>query len=123
MANVLNWFEIPVTDMDRAVKFYTTIFGYKSMHQMNMGGFDMAIFPMEGDGVGGALCKGEWYTPSQEGAVIYLNGNPDLDVPLSKVESAGGKVIMQKKFITEEIGYMAMFVDCEGNRVALHSNK
>jgi uncharacterized protein len=123
MANVLNWFEIPVTDMDRAVKFYTVIFSYESMYQMNMGGFDMAFFPMEGNGVGGALCKGEWYKPTPDGAIIYLNGNPDLDTPLSKVEAAGGKIIMPKKLITEEIGYMALFIDSEGNRVALHSNK
>ena len=123
MANVLNWFEIPVTNMERAVKFYTAVFGYESMYQINMGGFDMAFFPMEGEGVGGALCKGEWYKPTQDGAVIYLNGNPDLDKPISKVESAGGKVIMPKKLITDEIGYMAMFIDSEGNRVALHSNK
>jgi uncharacterized protein len=122
MANVLNRFEIPIADMERAVKFYSEIFGYESMYQMSMGGFDMAFFPMEGDGVGGALCKGEWYKPTQDGAVIYLNANPDLAVQLSKVESAGGKVLMPKKLITEEYGYMALFIDSEGNRVALHSS-
>lgn len=123
MANVLNWFEIPVTDMERAVKFYSAIFGYESMYQINMGGFDMAFFPMEEDGVGGALCKGEWYKPTQDGVVVYLNANPDLEIPLSKIEAAGGRVLMPKKLITEEYGYMALFVDSEGNRVALHSNK
>ncbi len=123
MANVLNWFEIPVEDMERAVKFYTTIFGFASMYQMQMGGFDMAFFPMEGDGVGGALVKGESYKPALDGAVIYLNANPDLAIVESKIESAGGKVLMSKKLITEEIGYMALFIDIEGNRVALHSNK
>ncbi len=123
MANVLNWFEIPVSDMARAVKFYCEVMGYKSMSQMNMGGLDMSIFPMEGEGIGGSLCKGEWYSPSQEGAVVYLNANPDLNIPLSKVEQAGGKIIMPKKLITEEIGYMAIFIDSEGNRIAFHSNK
>lgn len=123
MANVLNWFEIPVTDMERAVKFYCEIFGYESMYITHMGGFDMAFFPMEGDGVGGALCKGEWYKPIQDGSLIYLNGNPDLAIILNKVEEAGGKVIMPKRIITEEIGYMGLFIDIEGNKVALHSNK
>lgn len=124
MANVLNWFEIPVADMERAVKFYSAIFGYDSMYQMNMGGSDMAFFPMEDrSGVGGALCKGEWYKPTLDGSIIYLNGNPDLGVIIDKVEAAGGKVIVPKKIITEEIGYMGIFIDSEGNRVALHSNK
>ncbi len=120
MANVINWFEIPATDIDRAVKFYTQVLGGE-FRQMEMMGFKMALFPMEGDGVGGALVEGEWYKPTQDGAVVYLNANPDLSVPLSKVETAGGKIIMPKKQITEEIGYMAMFVDSEGNRVAFHS--
>ncbi|MBX3009542.1 MAG: VOC family protein [Melioribacteraceae bacterium] len=122
MSNVLNWFEIPVIDMERAVKFYCRIFGHESMYITHMGGFDMAFFPMEGDGVGGALCKGEWYKPTQDGSLIYLNGNPDLANILDKVEEAGGKVIMPKRIITEEIGYMGLFIDIEGNRVALHSN-
>lgn len=123
MANVLNWFEIPVADMNRAVKFYCTIFGWESMQQMNMDGFDMAVFPMEGNGVGGSLVKGDVYKPTMDGAIIYLNANPDLAIVESKIESAGGKVLVSKKLITEEIGYMAIFIDCEGNRVALHSNK
>jgi hypothetical protein len=122
MANVLNWFEIPVNDMERAVKFYCSIFGYESMYITNMEGFDMAFFPMEGEGVGGALVKGEWYKPTQDGSLIYLNGNPDLAAVLDKVEAAGGKVILPKRMINEEIGFMGVFIDIEGNRVALHSN-
>jgi predicted enzyme related to lactoylglutathione lyase len=122
MANVLNWFEIPATDLNRAVKFYSEILGGE-FHLMDMMELKMALFPMEGEGVGGALCQGEWYKPTQDGAVIYLNANPDLSVPLSKVESAGGKIIMPKKHISDDIGYMALFIDSEGNRVAFHSNK
>lgn len=121
--NTINWFEIPVTDLQRAVNFYCRIFGYEAMYQMNMGGIDMAFFPMEGEGVSGALCKGKDYNPTMDGAVIYLNGNPDLNNILSKVESFGGKVLVEKTIITEDIGYMALFVDSEGNKVALHSNK
>jgi predicted enzyme related to lactoylglutathione lyase len=123
MANVLNWFEIPVSNMERAVKFYTEVMGYDSMYQMNMGGYDMAFFPMEGEGVGGALVKGEGCIPNANGSVIYLNANPDLAIPLSKIEAAGGKVLMPRTLITEEIGYMATFIDSEGNKVAFHSNK
>lgn len=120
MANVLNWFEIPATDINRAVKFYTQVIGGE-FQQMEMMGYKMAFFPMEGEGVGGALVEGEGYKPTLEGAVVYLNGNDDLSIPLSKVEAAGGKIIMPKTKITDDIGYMAFFIDSEGNRVAFHS--
>jgi len=123
MVNALNWFEIPATDISRAIKFYSTIFGYENMQSMDFGGFKMAFFPMEGEGVGGALCQCDGYKPSQEGALIYLNGGLDLANSLSKVEASGGKIILQKRQISEEYGYMALFIDSEGNRVALHSMK
>lgn len=74
----------------------------------------MAFFPMEEDGVGGALCFSKHYKPTSDGAVIYLNANPDISIPLSKVEAAGRKVMMPKKLITEAIGYMVLFIDSEG---------
>jgi len=121
--NSLNWFEIPAADIKRATKFYETIFSIE-MPQMEMGG-SMAFFPagMEGGKVGGALVQSDMHTPSSQGAVIYLNANPDLDIALGKIEKAGGKVVMPKTKITDEIGYMAFFTDTEGNKVGMHSNK
>jgi predicted enzyme related to lactoylglutathione lyase len=52
-----------------------------------------------------------------------LNGNPDLSLPLSKVAAAGGKVVMPKTKISDDIGYMAFFIDPEGNSIGLHSQK
>ena len=83
----------------------------------------MAFLPVDGEGVGGALCQGEGYVPSQDSSVLYLNGGEDLSESLSKVESAGGKIIMEKSKFTDEIGYMAIFIDSEGNRMAFHSPK
>ena len=123
MKNMINWFEIPVTDINRDVKFYSTIFSFPLMQQMDLGVIKMAFFPAEQDGISGALCQGEWYKPSQDGVVIYLNGGEDLSLPLSKVESAGGKILMSKKQISEQYGFMAMLIDSEGNRIALHSQK
>jgi predicted enzyme related to lactoylglutathione lyase len=122
-ANALNWFEISVTDMDRAKKFYEEIFGIK-METQDMMGMKMAYFPadMMGGKVGGGLVESPYHKPSAEGARIYLNGNPDLDNALGKVEAAGGQVAMPKTKISDEIGYMANFMDTEGNLVALHSN-
>lgn len=121
--NALNWFEIPATDITRAKSFYEAIFGIE-MQQVDMMGMHMAMFP--GDGmsgkVGGALCQSDMHQPSADGAVVYLNGNPDLSAVLEKIEGAGGQVIMPKTLIDEQTGYMAFFIDSEGNKVGLHSN-
>lgn len=120
--NSLNWFEIPALDMQRAKKFYETIFQIE-MPLMEMMGMQMAGFPSEpGNGkASGALVKSDMHKPGADGVKIYLNGNPDLAAALGRVEAAGGKVVMPKTQITEDIGYMAFFLDTEGNAVALHS--
>lgn len=122
-ANTLNWFEICVTDMPRAQKFYESIFNI-TMAKWDLPGFEMVVFPSDPTGgkVSGALVKSEMHTPSMDGSVIYLNGDPDLSAALDRVEAAGGKVLMPKTHISDEIGYMAFFSDSEGNRMALHSN-
>ena len=122
MKNAVNWFEIPATDIDRAVKFYSTVLNTE-LQQQDMMGTKMAFFTNETEGVGGSICSGEGYTPSANGAKIYLNGGEDLAGPLSKVEAAGGKVVLPKTKITDEIGYMATFIDTEGNSVSFHSPK
>ena len=120
--NILNWFEISVNDMARAKKFYEEIFSIK-MEDSEMMDMKMAFFPFEMNGkVSGGLVQGPYHKPSIDGAKIYLNGNPDLDVALGKIEKAGGQIIMPKTKISDEIGYMAFFTDTEGNAVALHSN-
>ncbi|MDB5022368.1 MAG: Glyoxalase-like domain protein [Mucilaginibacter sp.] len=121
--NILNWFEISVNDIARAKKFYEAIFSTK-MEETEMMGMKMAFFPadvMNGK-VSGGLVQGPMHKPGADGAKIYFNGNPDLDIALSKIEAAGGKVTMPKTKITDDIGYMAFFIDTEGNGVALHSN-
>jgi predicted enzyme related to lactoylglutathione lyase len=120
--NTLNWFEISVDDINRAQKFYETIFGIK-MDQQEMRGAKMAYFPMEtGSGkASGALVQSATHKPSADGAKIYLSGNPDLADALSKIEQAGGKITEPKTQIGE-FGFTAFFTDTEGNSVALHSN-
>lgn len=121
--NTLNWFEIPASNLGRAVKFYENIFAIK-MEQRDAMGMKMAFFPSENMNgkVSGSLVESPAHKPSKEGAVIYLNANPDLNVALGKVEKAGGKILMNKTHIGDDIGYMAFFTDSEGNRVAMHSN-
>jgi predicted enzyme related to lactoylglutathione lyase len=122
MLNALAWFEIPATDIDRARRFYETIFAFE-MRPLDVAGLRMALFPAEGSG--GALCQhAAWYKPSAEmGPLIYLNAEPDLSIALGRVEKAGGKVTVPKRQISPEHGFMAVFIDSEGNRVALHSAK
>ena len=124
--NPVGWFEIPVNDMERAVKFYETVLDIKLERHM-MGPLDMGWFPMFEDGRGsaGSLVKHpDFYVPSADGVLIYLTAHSgDLKNELARVEPAGGKVIQDKKQISEEYGYMAIILDTEGNRVALHSKK
>ena len=124
LGNALNWFEIPVNDFDRARKFYETIFDYQ-MPESTMGKIRMGFFlyDMPAGKVGGAICFGEVYKPSQEGCLIYLNCQPDLQIMLNRVKDAGGSILTEKKLISpdQNIGYWASIIDSEGNKVALHS--
>lgn len=120
MANAINWFEIPATNFERATTFYSAIFKAEFAVQ-NMMGTQMAFFPTTDGGVGGAICHGENHQPSAEGTLPYLNGGENLSEVLDRVEVAGGQVVMPKTQISEEIGYMAFFLDTEGNKIALHS--
>lgn len=125
MKNAINWFEIPVANYERAKKFYNTILDVEitdyHMPEKNM---KYGIFPydMENNGVGGAIAQMEEMKPSADGSTVYLNGGDDLSVALSKVVAAGGQIIMPKTDIDEN-GFIAQFIDTEGNRVALHSMK
>ena len=122
-ANAINWFEIGVTDFDRAKKFYETVFNFK-MEVMDFGPVKMGMFPIDpaSQKVGGAICKSEFHAVGTGGSLLYMNGNPDLADALSRVEAAGVKIMSPKKMISPEYGYMAVMIDTEGNAVALHSN-
>ena len=122
--NVGGWFEIPVTDMERAIKFYETVFGF-TLSRNQMGAMVMAWFPYVDNsiGSGGSLVyQPDFYKPSADGALIYFTAfSGDLNIELSRVEKAGGKILSPRKLIAEGFGYMALLLDTEGNRIALHS--
>jgi len=122
MKNAINWFEIPVENFDRAKKFYETVIGAE-MSPMEMEGVKSAFFPADNqNGIGGCIIKADGYVPSEKGVLVYLNGGDDLAVPLSRVAKAGGKVVLPKTSIGQH-GFMAYFIDSEGNRIAFHSRK
>ncbi|HNR17394.1 MAG TPA: VOC family protein [Chitinophagaceae bacterium] len=124
MDNAISWFEIPATDIDRAQQFYETVFQIK-MQPMDFQQTKMRMFPIDDPmkGIGGTLIdSGGFHKPSStDGPLIYLNGNPDVKIFLDRVEAAGGKIMVPKTEISPEYGYMAVFTDTEGNRIALHS--
>lgn len=124
MDNAISWFEIPATDIDRAQKFYETIFQIK-MQPMDFQGVKMRMFPIDDPmkGIGGTIIDtGGFHKPSAtDGPLIYLNGNPDLQIILDRVEAAGGKIMVPKKMISDEYGDMGIIMDTEGNRIALHN--
>ena len=124
MKNAISWFEIPTTDINRAQKFYETIFGI-SLTEMDMPNIKMRMFPLDNpmEGVGGALVdSGGFHKPSAtDGPLIYLDGNPDVQLILDKVEAAGGKILVPKMEISPEYGDMAVILDTEGNRIAFHN--
>ena len=120
MANAVNWFEIPATDLERAKKFYEAVFNYE-LTEMEMGPNSMAMFPMEqgAPNAPGALIKAEGYEPSHAGSMVYFSVD-DIEGTLSKISENGGSILNPKMGIGEN-GFVATFNDCEGNRVALHS--
>ena len=124
MKNAISWFEIPATDLDRAQKFYETIFSF-SMIPLEMDKFRMQMFPIDNqmEGIGGALVNVQDFYKSSatDGVLIYLNANPDVQNVLDKVEKAGGKITVPKTEISPEHGFMAVIIDTEGNRIGLHS--
>src|SRR5438270_13131324 len=119
MSRIINWFEIPVTDMDRAIRFYSTILD-KTIEKAQIG-MPYAFLPMEPDEVGGALAQSEDHVPSTRGVLIYLSGGDDLSGVLSRVEAAGGSILAPKTAISGGMGYYALFLDSEGNRIGVHS--
>ena len=124
MQNAISWFEIPTTDINRAQQFYETIFGI-TMMPMDLPNIKMRMFPLEDmmTQVGGALVdSGGFHKASAtNGPLIYLNANPDVQHVLDKVVAAGGSIMVPKTEISPDYGFMAVFIDTEGNRIGLHS--
>lgn len=119
--NIAVWFEIPAINFDRAVCFYQDILDVEIV-SIELAGFKQGLFPHDDTSlVSGAIVCGMGAQPSRNGSVVYLNGGDDLEQVLSKVAGAGGEVVTAKTHLGDEIGYIAHFIDIEGNRIGLHS--
>ena len=122
MVNTLNWFEIPATDFKRAKAFYAKVLDAQIQDDPNQN-MQYAYLPSDPNkgGFGGAIAGGENYIPAMTGTTVYLDGGNDLSAPLSRVESAGGTILLPKTAIGGNRGFIALFIDTEGNKVGLHS--
>lgn len=120
--NPVGWFEIPAIDLDRAQKFYETVFEFE-MKPMSNAGYEMVWFPSSPDsqGASGALLKGMGYVPALIGPLVYFTA-PDIDAVAERVVSVGGKIHVPKKDIGE-YGWIVIAEDSEGNRIGLHCRK
>lgn len=119
MTDAILWFEIPATDLARAVTFYEQVLQTKLQDVSRYTGSPYALFNTQGDGVGGAIGVGPNYTPATTGVTIYLHVQEDLEQTLARVEAAGGQVITPKSPLPQ--GYFAIIRDTEGNRIGLRS--
>ncbi|WP_282180229.1 VOC family protein [Maribacter stanieri] len=120
MKSFISIFEIPATDISRAVDFYQAILDI-NIEKMEFPEMQMGIFPYEGQMETGVIMKAEGYKPSAEGVTIYLNGGDNLQIILDKIEDNDGKIIVPKSLHADESGYYAIFLDSEGNKIGLHS--
>ncbi len=120
-SNPVIYFEIPVTDIDRAIGFYEAVFSFKFAKE-TIDHNEMALFPFaeENSGISGALAKGEIYKPTKDGALIYFE-TENIDETMKLTTSNGGQVLYPKT--DNGIGYVAEFEDTEGNRIALSQSK
>lgn len=120
MQSYISMFEIPATDILRAINFYEALLDIK-IEKMDVEGMQMGILPYEGQMVTGVIIQEDGSKPSADGVTLYLNAGEDLQVVLDRVEKNGGQIIVPKKAHADESGYFAVFIDSEGNKMALNS--
>jgi predicted enzyme related to lactoylglutathione lyase len=114
------WFDIPVRDIDRAVRFYSAVLGTTIKKEQAGPGAAIAVLPHSEGAIGGSLVQNMDAKPSDSGPLLYLNTNGRLDEALLAVEKHGGRVLAEKHSIAP-FGFRAVVIDSEGNRIALHS--
>ncbi len=123
MQHTINWFDLPATDMARAMQFYQTITG-RPLRREAFGapGEEMAVFEApDAQGVTGALVYSPHTKPAAQGTLIYLNAGSSMQACLDRVKAAGGSIVIGKTALPQDIGYIAHIIDREGNKVGLHS--
>ena len=119
MANQIVWCDIPVRDLERAVRFYSAVLGH-DIQKHEISGATIGVLPHNDGEVGACLVMSQDEKPGKDGAIIYLNANGRLDEAIAAAKSNGGSIVKPKHAIGP-FGFRAVVIDSEGNRVALHS--
>ena len=122
MTNIIHWIEIPTKNIERAAAFYSAVLDI-NLTVMEAMGMKTSFFPHTAETQSGScLMQGPHYEPTSKGAIIYLNGGKDLQIALDRVEEAGGKIVLPKTSLGQN-GFMAHFLDTEGNKMGLYSKE
>lgn len=118
MSEVLTWFEIPSTDFERAVRFYNTVLGTTLKVGEFMGVPHGFFADATGDSRGAVISRGDT-TPGSAGPLVYILLADEIGTVLGRVEAAGGSIVQGETSLGPQ-GYMAVILDSEGNKIALH---
>lgn len=118
MTPFVHWFEIPATDFDRAVRFYQTVF-HVELKVEDLMDDRIAVFCL-GDEHPGCIMQSNRLQPAANGSRIYLDGGPDMDALLARIEPAGGQIVLPRMSLPDGNGDIALFGDSEGNVIGLH---
>jgi predicted enzyme related to lactoylglutathione lyase len=121
MNDVIDWFEIPTLDLERAVRFYETVLGARFKRETS-GGPPQAMFVGKGEAPFGALVQDPRRKPAMDGALVYLSAGTDLDGCIERAARAGGRVVLPRTDIGDP-GFIAIVADSEGNTVGLHAER
>ena len=116
------WLEIPARDIERALRFYTTLFELEPVKIVDDGPRRTAtlVNTSDGRGTGISLNQTTNFEPGSQGVLIYMYAGDDLTESLNRVEAAGGKIV-EAKTSMGQAGYYATVKDTEGNVLALYS--
>ncbi len=116
MTNRIVWFDVPASDLERAMNFYSKVLDVEIKEEFP----GVAVMSHDKGTVGGCIFKSEEIQPSDQGALLYFNVNGRLDAAVALAEECGG-TIKEPRHAIGEFGHRALVIDSEGNRIALHS--
>lgn len=111
--------EIAATDLDRAIAFYREVLDVGFADPIDLHESRMAYAESPPEGASWALCEGEVYVPTRNGAILYFVVD-DIDAVLSRAENLGSEVLFPKTALSDG-SHVAEIGDSEGNRIALQT--
>ncbi|WP_157725029.1 VOC family protein [Vogesella sp. LIG4] len=120
MSPFVHWFEIPVTDFERAVAFYQQVFA-TTLRCRDFMGERNAVFTQADGSSQGCLLASPRLRPAAQGCRLYLDGGADVATLLARVPAAGGQVVLEKTALPEGLGHIGQFADPDGNIIGVHS--